>query len=153
MQRRAMVVWWRASGESHISLHLLSYLPHLDESIFSLSSSSFESNGSSYYSSHDDYLSETPKTLDTLNLEYDDERTNTSKILPPKAVQVKGRPTGRLKSKRQLLQETRKKKKLQDIDQIGCGTENSERMKKRSKKDKEVNAESTCKMATLFRVT
>nr|GFB79237.1 protein FAR-RED impaired response 1-like isoform X2 [Tanacetum cinerariifolium] len=41
----------------------------------SLSSSSFESNGSSYYSSHDDYLSETPKTPDTLNMEYDDERT------------------------------------------------------------------------------
>ncbi|GKB40247.1 hypothetical protein Tco_0885189, partial [Tanacetum coccineum] len=43
--------------------------------------------------------------------------------------------------------------KLQDIDQIGCGAENSERTKKRSKKYKEVNAESTCKMATLFRVT
>ncbi|GJT02624.1 probable arabinosyltransferase ARAD1 [Tanacetum coccineum] len=38
----------------------------------SISSLSFESNGSSYYSSHDDYLSKTP---DTLNVEYDDERT------------------------------------------------------------------------------
>nr|GFB48259.1 protein FAR-RED impaired response 1-like [Tanacetum cinerariifolium] len=44
----------------------------------SLYSLSFEYNGSSYYSSHDDYLSKTPKTLDTLNVEYDDERTKNN---------------------------------------------------------------------------
>nr|GEV13192.1 hypothetical protein [Tanacetum cinerariifolium] len=41
------------------------------------SSSSYESNGSSYFSSpsHDNYLSETSKTPKTQNMEYDEERT------------------------------------------------------------------------------
>ncbi|GKC54438.1 FAR-RED impaired response 1-like protein [Tanacetum coccineum] len=67
--------------------------------------------------------------------------SDKKKIRTPKAVQGKGRPAGRLKSTSEkiITRYQKKKKKLQDADLIGCGAENSETMKKRSKKEKEGN--------------